>query len=150
MILTLSTLAPRSYRFACVGDYFAGSVFVVTPSMELYRRLVKEARGRRYLYGEQDFLNDFFRKDEDRVVLSSMHYNCPAEDFGYEDRIAMPTKTCKIVEFASCNRQAGAGVRWKPWMIDDYLLVEGAKICRRAPTEQFWELVGLWREIYYE
>jgi hypothetical protein len=83
-------------------------------------------------------------------VLSSMHYNCPAEDFGYEDRIAMPTKTCKIVEFASCNRQAGAGVRWKPWMIDDYLLVKGAKICRRAPTEQFWELVGLWREIYYE
>lgn len=35
-------------------------------------------------------------------------------------------------------------------MVDDYLKVEGAKVCRVEPSEQFWELVGLWRDIYYD
>ena len=71
-----------------------------------------------------------------------------AEDFGYPERISNPTNSCKVVEFASCNREDGKGVRWKPWMSDDILKAGNRKVCRRLPTEMFWKLVQWWREIY--
>ena len=59
--------SPVINKFACVGDYFAGSVFVVVPSKDTFERLSERsyAGGGKYLYGEQDFLNDFFRTDSD-------------------------------------------------------------------------------------
>ncbi|GMH61616.1 hypothetical protein TrRE_jg8478 [Triparma retinervis] len=139
--------SPALTKFACAGDYFAGSVFLVFPSAALFKELsLHSLSGGKYLYGEQDFLNDFFRSDETtgeetRQVLSPSIYHCIAEDFGYPE-LPNPTSTCKIVEFASCNRDDGFGVRWKPWM--DTGLLQG-NICRRKPTELFWELVTFYR-----
>ena len=56
---------PSIDKFAAVGDYGTGAVFVVVPDEALYERMLVAARGRRFLYGEQDFLNHFFRRDSD-------------------------------------------------------------------------------------
>ena len=141
--------SPALTKFACVGDYFAGSVFLVFPSYTLFRELSLQSQsGGKYLYGEQDFLNDFFRRDktteeETRQVLSPYHYHCIAEDFGYPELLPNPTSTCKIVEFASCTRDE-SGVRWKPWM--DKGLLQG-KVCKRHPTELFWKLVDFYKDL---
>eukprot|EP00520_Triparma_pacifica_P012759 CAMPEP_0118633386 /NCGR_PEP_ID=MMETSP0785-20121206/968_1 /TAXON_ID=91992 /ORGANISM="Bolidomonas pacifica, Strain CCMP 1866" /LENGTH=385 /DNA_ID=CAMNT_0006524255 /DNA_START=114 /DNA_END=1268 /DNA_ORIENTATION=+ len=122
--------SPALTKFTCVGDYFAGSVFLVFPSITLFNELSSKCLlGGKYLYGEQDFLNDFFRRDnatneETRQVLAPYNYHCMAEDFGYPELLRNPTMTCKIVEFASCNRDNTPGVRWKPWM-DPALLGDG-------------------------
>jgi len=143
-------------KFAGVGDYFAGAVFVVVPSVDIYRQMMaalEEENAGLYLYGEQDFLNDFFsryKEEGEREVLLRSEYHCLAEDFGHEHRLTNPTNSCKIVEFASCDRGGGGGVRggWKPWQDEGKLRGEGKLVCRLPPTEMFWELVRFWRSMY--
>ena len=100
---------------------------------------------------QQDFLNHFFRgggSGYSRETLKQDVYHCLAEDFGHFDRLSNPTSTCKIVEFASCDRGGkNGGKGWKPWDPEDKLREEGALICRRQPTDMFWELVSFWRNM---
>ena len=144
-------------RFASVGDYFAGSVFVVVPDKKVHERLMgllqDGSRTNRFCYGEQDFLNFAFREVpgvspslQPRLVLSQRHYHCLAEDFDDEDEndssAALPrTATCKIVEFASCSGAHGM-LRWKPWMQDESM---PPKICKKRPKQMFKMLVRFWR-----
>ena len=53
---------------------------------------------------------------------------------------------CKIIEYSSCDLE-GVGLRWKPWLDPD-LLNESA-VCRRRPTEMFWQVHGQWMATYH-
>jgi hypothetical protein len=136
-----------------VGDYFAGSVFGVIPSNLVFSDMLAVLRLRpTFDFGEQDFLNFYFGPLSSlnlslgkRLVLNNSHYHCLSEDFGHSDRNPFPTSTCKVVEFASCEN-GEVNVRWKPWM-DDQLLGEKGKVCRRDQTELMWEVVRYWRHV---
>ena len=90
----------RRGRLATVNDYMAGAFFVVTPEpaafhdmlAALSRAYAPAARfhyngngGGGYAYGEQDFLNDYWRGPDRRVVLD-YNYHCLAEDMGTPGR----------------------------------------------------------------
>ena len=73
-----------------MNEYFAGAFFVLTPDEWVYQdmlRALAEAcgEGGNYVYGEQDFLNDYWRGPSMRVVLDSP-YHCLAEDIATSGR----------------------------------------------------------------
>lgn len=125
-------------HFASGPAYFPGGLLVVLPSMDIYAAMINLLRtgGSRYVYGEQDFMNFFWRKRE-RAVLHGYEL-CWADRIGHSQSL----KDCRYVDFASCNAN-----KWKPW--DTVMELGSQKICRNLPSDEFWVLQRHFLNLYH-
>ena len=154
-----------SERFASTGDYFPGAFFVLTPSHDDLAAMTQSLLDREkimgtaaFMWGEQDFLNDFWRGSELRANLEWPYY-CIAEDIGTPGRDPVLNgdngcplcrsmeDRCKVVEYSSCDRYQITGVRWKPWM-DPSFIAGGEPVCQYPASEAFWRVHERWLELY--
>jgi len=130
LVLTDVSELFRLDKFAAARPYSSLGMFLMSPSTDEFQKMVKQLeRHDRYAYGEQDFLNIYFR---------GLRYFLPE---GYH--CLRGEHNCKIVEF----NQLGCALSWKPWMEEKVLVSDSLK-CNKTHPQEFWDVHNVWKQMF--
>jgi hypothetical protein len=125
-----------------VDDYFTGGFLLLAPGIPQAFAETLGMDARRYVYGEQDFLNVHFAAGAETRVRLGAEYKCSASAAAARGEGA---NGCAVLEFSSCPTPLGGA--WKPWH-GTRMFGPGFRVCATDANESLAALAGTWAEIH--